>query len=71
MVDYTRFMVAQKEYAELAQSRPVEEGIRVYEAGPVRRGLVGLGGLLVAVGHRLQGPAGPVSARPTEAGSGD
>lgn len=71
MVDYTSFMIAQKEYSELTQQRPVAEGIRVYEAGPVRRGLVGLGGLLVTVGHRLQGPAGPVSARPSAEGSGD
>jgi hypothetical protein len=68
MVDYTSFMIAQKEYGELAQRRPVAEGICVYEAGPVRRVLASLGGLLVTVGHRLQGPAAPANARPTAAG---
>jgi hypothetical protein len=40
------------------------------EVGPLRRGLVRLGGLLVAAGQRLQEPAGPVSTRSTTAGSG-
>ncbi len=71
MLDYTTFRIAQQEFSEVTRRRPVAEGIRIAEAGPLRRGLVGLGGRLVAVGQRMQGPAGPVSARAVEAGSGD
>lgn len=71
MLDYTTFRIAQQEYSEVTRRRPVVEGIRVDGAGPLRRGLVGLGGLLVAVGQRMQGPTGPVGARAVEAGSGD
>ena len=70
MLDYTTFRIAQQEYSEVTRRRPVAEGIRISEAGPLRRGLVGLGGMLVAVGQRLQGPTA-VSARVVEAGSGD
>ena len=72
MLDYTTFRIAQQEYSELARRQSVAEGIRVTEAGSLRQGLVRLGGLLVMVGHRLQGAAGqqilgaegPVHARP-------
>jgi hypothetical protein len=57
MLDYTTLRIAQQEYSELAR-RPAAEGIRIEEAGPLRRGLVRLGGLLVMVGHRLQGTKG-------------
>jgi hypothetical protein len=58
MLDYTTFRIAQQEYSELARRRPVTEGIRVAEAGPLRRGRMCLGALLVVVGHRLQGAEG-------------
>ncbi len=70
MLDYTVFRIAQQEYGEVTRRRPVAEGIRTAEAGVLRRGLVRLGGLLVAAGQRLQGSAGPVSTRSTAAGSG-
>lgn len=68
MLDYTTFRIAQQEYSELAQRRPVAEGIRIDATGPLRRGLAGLGSLLVAAGQRLQGP---VIARSTAVNSGD
>lgn len=71
MLDYTTFRIAQHEYRELSQPRPAAEGIRIETAGPLRRGLAGLGGLLVAVGHRLQGPVGPVGAQSAVVSSGD
>jgi hypothetical protein len=71
MLDNTTFRIAQQEYSELARRRPVAEGVRIEEVGILRRGLVHLGGLLVAAGQRLQGPAGPVSTRSTAVGSGD
>jgi hypothetical protein len=72
MLDYTTFRIAQQEYAELGRLQSVVEGTRVTETGPLRCGLVRLGGLLVMVGRRLQGAAGqrmqgaegPVHARP-------
>ena len=71
MMDYTHFMTAQHEHREMGRQRPAAEGIRIETAGPLRRGLTGLGGLLVAVGHRLQGPAEPLRAQTNGAGSGD
>jgi hypothetical protein len=71
MLDYTTFRIAQQEYSEVTRRRPAAKRIRTAEAGTLRRGLVGLGGLLVAVGQRLQGQTGAVSARATIAGSGD
>lgn len=70
MLDYTMFRIAQQEHSELAQRGPLAEGVRITEAGPLRRRLMRLGALLVAAGQRLQKPAGPASTPSTAAGRG-